>query len=509
MNVSRSYLEKIHQLVSQIIPFNICYYYSIIPIGYCDNDSSFISVVMVNPTDILVCDTLNKILKPKRLKYKKLLISKYDYTRLIQLYQDYLFKKNQEEKIVNCLQNLDYKRFKILPKIDSKSDLNPKSYDLVLGGNLKEQKKINSLVLGGEEGIKLRFNSTNLAVRINSLHESLQYPNLAIKLLIKTLQKDTGIIVWVAYSLLRNINNLEINEKLKRYRKKLKKISLKGVNLQGLNLRNVNLKNANLTNANFCGTLINKNTKIDLKSLLIWKIINQGLDNQNLSEISFHESNLQGSQIKNTVFSNSLFSFTNLSRTILTNVNFKETTFNRVNLEQGNLKQINLESSLFSNINSQNSNWHQVNFKKSVLRDVNLKRSRLNNVDLSYANLTEVSFYKAHLINVNFKNANFNQVNFDQTILHNIDMSYLDLTKFDLSLSKLDLSNSKFVQTNLKGINLSGANLTGVNLSGANLRDANLENVQFEKIKLTLATYNKNTIFPRNFNPERFGAISC
>jgi uncharacterized protein YjbI with pentapeptide repeats len=45
--------------------------------------------------------------------------------------------------------------------------------------------------------------------------------------------------------------------------------------------------------------------------------------------------------------------------------------------------------------------------------------------------------------------------------------------------------------------------------SQINLSNANLKNASLNGRKLTLATYNKNTIFPDNFNPKRLGAILC
>jgi uncharacterized protein YjbI with pentapeptide repeats len=509
MDISDSYLQQIHQLITTIIPFHICRYYSIIPISYLENNSSYILVAMVEPKNLIVEDTLTKILNRKNLKYQKLLISEYDYQRLLDLYEKYVLKINQNQKIEKCLQNLDYQNtLQSQVKIFNFHSLTPKPYDLVLGGN-SHSPKINSLVLGGKEAIVSRFNSKNLAGKINALHESVKYEDLALKLLDQILNQERGILIWIAYSLLQNIAHPEAKKLSLKYQLKRQQENLKGANLQGLNLKGIDLEKANLSNVNFQGTLINEDTKIEPKWLLVWKIVNQGLDNENLSQIQFNETVLKESHLKNVVFRKALFSLVNLDRAKLTAIDFSHATLNHVNLDKANLNDLNIQEALFDRVSLCETNLNQINFSKSHLQEVNFTESTLTEVDFSYANLNHVSFCKANLRGVNFQNATFNQVNFSKAILHNVDMSYLNLSNLKLNLSTLDLRYSKFIRTNLTGINLSNANLSKANLSGANLSDANLENANLNGTKLILATYNKNTIFPNKFNAKRVGAIYC
>jgi hypothetical protein len=61
--ISDSYLQQIHYLITNIIPFHICHYYSFIPISFDENDTACILIAMVDPTNLFANDTLSKVLK--------------------------------------------------------------------------------------------------------------------------------------------------------------------------------------------------------------------------------------------------------------------------------------------------------------------------------------------------------------------------------------------------------------------------------------------------------------
>ncbi len=541
MKISENYLQEISQLIDRVIPFNICRYYSMIPIGYWEQNPAYILIAMVNPTNITARNTLKKILSKKHLKYKKMFISSHDYQRLLNSLEDYIFKINQEERITQCFRDLDYKIVESFVNNSKEiNQLKPNLSDLVLGGDKQKNNDHNlssSLVLGGEYAIKNRFDSDNLAIKIDALFDSLEYKNLAIQLIKDILEKEEGILIWVAYSLLENINHNETEFLLAKYEEKRKQTILINVDLQGLNLRGIDLQKANLTNANFRGCIINHKTKLDSKYLFVWQIVNQGLKNKNLQEIFLDKVNLQGCVITNTVFNNSLFSFVNLAEGILTQIDLSEATLNNLNLEKSSLKDVNFNHGILQKINFSDSRLLQVNFVKANLSEVNFRGSYLQDIDFSDAILIQVSFYKAIFKNVNFQKANLSQVNFMATSLDNVDFSYLNLSEFKVNFSKLSLINSRLIDVNLTDINLShsnfynsdftGANLsnanlsnsdlTGVNLSNANLRNANLSNANLTNTnlsnadlshtKLNSATYNQYTIFPYNFNSTRIKAV--
>jgi uncharacterized protein YjbI with pentapeptide repeats len=478
MKIAENYLENINYLVTNLIPLPVCLSHSFFPISFEKNSQnnklSSVAIVMVNPNHIYACDTLDKLLLPKRIKYQKLLISPLDYQRLLRSYYRYL----EESQIAKHLDNdspnfqINSSSFNNLTNFNNKKlskNLNlitPKKDDLVLGN--KQHKPLNLGVLGGKEGLLSNLKSKNLITKVQGLHNAVNYENLGLNILIKTLEEESGILVWVAYSLLKKIHNETATTAILKYKNRLKQEELTDANLQGLNLKGIDLQRAKLNNVNFRGTQIDKNTKLPTKSLLIWKIVNQGLvGNYQLRELKLSLANLNNGKIRGVDFSYSIF--------------------HRVDFSQSNLS--------------------QVNFQESQLTDVNFQESKLIDLNFSKSHLKQVNFSKANLTGVDFKDVIFEQVVFSEVTMINVDMSYLDLSNLNLNFSGLDLRESKFIRTNLAGINLSGTNLYKVNLSGANLCNVNLNGANLNGAKLTLTTYNSYTKFPPDFNPQRFGAI--
>ncbi len=466
MDICEKYLEQINYLVNQVIPFNICRYHCFLPISLEDTQPPLVLIAMVNPDNIHACDVIRKFFAPQKINHKKLLISEGDYQKLLELYYGYLSKLEQNLKITKCFEDLDYTTTQ---KIQSRNRtihlLTPQKYDLVLG--TPHKKSINSAVLGGKEGILFRFIGQSFVSKISALHAAIKYEEIALDLLIKTLAEASGILVWVAYSLLKNISHSEARKALLQYKVRLKQEDLRGTDLAQLNLKGIDLQQADLSNTNLRGTIINEYTKMNPKWLLVWQIVNQGLKGHNLSKIDLSGAKLQGANIAE--------------------VNFSEGIFSGVNFNQANLTKVNLS--------------------QAHLSEVNFRETKLVDLDLSNAYLQEVDFHRANLSGVNFKETIFNQVNFSEAVLHNADMSYLDLSSFGVNLSRLDLRQSKFIRANLQGLDLDGANLSKANLSGANLSDTNLTNTNLNGAKFILSTYNRNTRFPESFNPQRAGAV--
>ena len=82
------------------------------------------------------------------------------------------------------------------------------------------------------------------------------------------------------------------------------------------------------------------------------------------------------------------------------------------------------------------------------------------------------------------------------------------------NLSKVNLSDANLKYAILSDANLMGADLSGADLSGAILRNANLKNADLKNAdlsgailrnaNLSGATFNKETVFPKGFDP-----VSC
>ncbi len=90
------------------------------------------------------------------------------------------------------------------------------------------------------------------------------------------------------------------------------------------------------------------------------------------------------------------------------------------------------------------------------------------------------------------RRASLPDANLSYANLSNADLEGADLRGADLR--NADLRNADLEGADLRGADLRNANLRGANLRGANLRGANLLN----------ATFNKETVFPKGFDP-----VSC
>ena len=92
----------------------------------------------------------------------------------------------------------------------------PNQYDAVLGGNAPPP--IYGAVLGGIEGVKRRLASSNFDVQIAALNDALNYGDVGLDTLIKTLQHDSAKTRKYAYKLLQDKEEIQVKQALKDYK---------------------------------------------------------------------------------------------------------------------------------------------------------------------------------------------------------------------------------------------------------------------------------------------------
>lgn len=169
------------------------------------------------------------------------------------------------------------------------------------------------------------------------------------------------------------------------------------------------------------------------------------------------------------------------------------------------------------------------------LSGANLSGAYLSEADLCDADLTRADMSGAYIMNADLSLADMNGVNLTKADLSQSDLSeaYLmraDLNEANLSEAKLNqanLSQASLRRANLSGANLPEANLFGADLTGANLKRANLREANFSQANLTEANlsevdlsatylyssdlegakYNRNTKWPKGFDPTARGAF--
>ena len=225
---------------------------------------------------------------------------------------------------------------------------------------------------------------------------------------------------------------------------------LSGANLSGTNLSDTNLSDTNLTDAQLDGIILTravlKNTQIsefnniNSKYRLVWQILNDNFEKQDmpgvdLSEVNLNEVDLSGIDLSNASLANS-----SLIRVKLNNANLQEADLSNTNLSYANLT--------------------QTQFKEANLNEANLERA-----NLSEANLKQAKIQDALLLSTNLTNANLSEAN-----LQEVDLSVANMTNTDMINANLSFANLN--KANLKGVSLATVNLTGAKLFHADLSQA-------------------------------------
>ena len=77
------------------------------------------------------------------------------------------------------------------------------------------------------------------------------------------------------------------------------------------------------------------------------------------------------------------------------------------------------------------------------------------------------------------------------------DSQFFNMKIQNCVFTDANLSNSKFINSQIKNTNLTHSNLKGVDFKSSNLLNVNLRD----------AIYNNQTRWPKNFNPDKYGAI--
>ena len=268
--------------------------------------------------------------------------------------------------------------------------------------------------------------------------------------------------------------------------------NLRRANLGGANLSGASLTNADLYRASLHKVRIGDSTKISDKWRLVWEIVNQGAQKQDLSKIDLSGADLFGADLKEANLKEAdlsgadLFgadlSGADLSGASLTNADLYGTSLYKVKIDdstkisdkwrlvweivnQGAQKRDLSRADLFG------ANFSEVNLKEINLSEADLSNSYLIEADLSGAILSRADLFGADLFRAK---------------LFYVDLRWAYLGEADLSesyLIKANLNKAILSGADLFGADLSGADLSGADLEEANLREANLSGVDFTNVR--------------------------
>ena len=223
------------------------------------------------------------------------------------------------------------------------------------------------------------------------------------------------------------------------------------------NLRSHRIKNIirNLNSSNSFDTTITTVTKSYKNADIQGKIF----DGQDLSNLDFTSTEINGASFKKAILNYSDFTFTNnTAYGIPPNVNFEESSLINVKFRDASLE-------------------------KSNFTGANLTGADFTNALLRYANFTG-----ATLMNVNFTNAK--------------NLSFANFTGANLTGAIFEGAVNIGFNTNFTGANLTNVNLTGANLTGANLTGAICKDCIFNEIDFTNIFFSGTLKFEKSGGPD-------
>lgn len=184
-------------------------------------------------------------------------------------------------------------------------------------------------------------------------------------------------------------------------------------------------------------------------------------------------------------------------------------TLRIVHLARADLRYADGWKAFMANADLESASLQFADFTRADLRHARLFQARLRyarfiGADLRHTDLTQADLHNADLSGARLQMARLRSANLQHAKFLMQDDQNADLT--GANMMRAQLQEADFHYANLHGVNLQYADLTDARLQFANLSGADLRNATLGGINLTNATYNRQTKWPPNFNPDQMGA---
>lgn len=235
-----------------------------------------------------------------------------------------------------------------------------------------------------------------------------------------------------------------------------------------------------------------------------------------ITDLNVFGKSFDGSDFSYVTFRNSIFDYTNMRKAHFDNSHLGRTDF---------------DNAVLSKASFRNSYLTDVSFYNAHLDESNFGRASLTNVDFRHADLQYADFVGATLVDINFRGANLKGANFKGSTLINFNIRDLcnagvdisDILSWDVKLKNMDLSgyNIKYLLQNMdyyKYLNFAGARMVSMNLSKLDLSEmcfyqsnfsrANLRNVNFSHTDLREANLSGANTFNTDFRMAKINGAN-
>ena len=173
----------------------------------------------------------------------------------------------------------------------------------------------------------------------------------------------------------------------------------------------------------------------------------------------------------------------------------------QLNLATADLRGADMHDGNFSEISLLFSHLEFSSFKSAILRRADFRAAHFTNTDFTLCHGEEGIFSVGQYTEACFKNAFLKGAMFNGSGLSNTNFQNADLRGVNFNIANMEFTY------------LDGADVDGASFQKTHLENARLCNVDLSKSKfldtafLEKAKYDENTIFPCNFNPNRYGMV--
>ncbi|NER99086.1 MAG: Flp pilus assembly complex ATPase component [Symploca sp. SIO1B1] len=89
---------QVGQLIDELIPIDICRQYRLVPVSKTDTEPKSVLVAMADPDNLDAQDDLNRILRPRGIGLRRMVITMEDYQRLTDEYLDEQLKRQKQQE---------------------------------------------------------------------------------------------------------------------------------------------------------------------------------------------------------------------------------------------------------------------------------------------------------------------------------------------------------------------------------------------------------------------------
>lgn len=149
--------QQMGQLIDTLIPVDTCRRHQLVPLSQDDGDSPSVLVAMVDPENLEAQDDLNRILRQKSLKLRRMVITVEDYQRLISGYLDEKVARERQRDMEDAvdvrsdLEDLDLDGTSLEEITEEQADLNDALQDAAAAPVIALVNKV--LVKALQEGV--------------------------------------------------------------------------------------------------------------------------------------------------------------------------------------------------------------------------------------------------------------------------------------------------------------------------------------------------------------------